>query len=238
MSSTPVPGWQYAVTAIAAVIWIATCFRAKCRKVSAGAVVIMSGLAILTEFPFHTQSTTPSVSSRSITVIGDSLTAGIGGNETSRTWPTLLATQHSLNVQDISHIGETAASALKRAKSHSIHSSLVIVEIGGNDVLGSTTADQFATDLGALLKFLSSPNRVVVMFELPLPPFCNAYGAAQRRLASEHNVALLPKRLMLTVLAANESTLDSIHLTQAGHQRMAATVWSAIASAVPEKPEP
>ena len=67
-------------------------------------------------------------------------------------------------------MGETAASALKRAKPHTITSSIVIVEIGGNDVLGGTTPEEFTADLSNLLVHLSTPHRQVVMFELVRVP--------------------------------------------------------------------
>lgn len=145
----------------------------------------------------------------------------------------ILAKEHKLNIQDISHPGETAASALKRAKSQQIVSPVLILEIGGNDLLGDTTSAQFSRDLEALLAYVCAPGRQVIMFELPLPPFRTEYGRIQRSLARKHGVALVPKRVFLSVLAANDSTVDTIHLTQAGHHRMAATVWNLVRSAFP-----
>ena len=69
------------------------------------------------------------------------------------------------------------------------------------------------------------------MFELPLPPFCNEFGRAQRNVAAKHNVILIPKRVFLSVIAGSDSTLDSIHLSQSGHQFMADCVWKLVRSA-------
>ena len=63
------------------------------------------------------------------------------------------------------------------------------------------------------------------MFELPLPPFYNAFGIIQRRLAKKHGVTLIPKRVLMRVLSGSNATLDSIHLTQHGHEMLAASVW-------------
>lgn len=128
-------------------------------------------------------------------------------------------------------MGATASSALKSAKSQSIKSQLVVVEIGGNDLLGSTTSPQFARDLDALLAHLAAEDRQLIMFELPLPPFYHEYGRIQRSVAAKHNVALVPKRVFLSVLAGSDSTLDTIHLSQSGHQFMADCVWHLIKSA-------
>jgi acyl-CoA thioesterase I len=42
---------------------------------------------------------------------------------------------------------------------------------------------------------------------------------------------LIPKRVFLSVIAGDDSTLDSIHLSQSGHQTMADTVWRSVVSA-------
>ena len=132
-------------------------------------------------------------------------------------------------------MGETAASALNRAKKAQITGSVVIVAIGGNDILGSTTAEQFENDLDALLAHLAAPHRQIVLFELPLPPFCYEYGRVQRVVAAKHNVTLIPRRVFLSVIAGSDSTLDTIHLSQSGHQYMADCVWRLVKSAFDPK---
>lgn len=228
VSSTAVPYWFYAIATTVTLIWIASGFKKEWRRNSALAMGGIWLIAALIELPYHITHSLEPAETRTITVIGDSVTAGVDGDETSETWPRLLARQHQVEVQDISHIGETASSALKRAKSQSIESSIVVVEIGGNDILGSTTTAEFARDLDALLAFLESTDRQVIMFELPLPPFCHEFGRIQRTVAARHNVTLVPKRVFLSVIAGNESTLDTIHLSQSGHQFMADTVWSLV----------
>ncbi|HEX5106265.1 MAG TPA: hypothetical protein VFV87_20740, partial [Pirellulaceae bacterium] len=87
---------------------------------------------------------------------------------------------------------------------------------------------QFERDLDRLLERVAVPGRTIVMFELPLPPLANEYGRIQRRLAAKYGVRLIPKRVFISILAADGTTLDSIHLSDAGHQRMADAVWSII----------
>lgn len=231
VSSTAIPIWVYVVAGLVTLAWIASAVLKKWRRGSAYAVAVAWLVAALIEAPYHVTPSLQPVSSRSIAVIGDSITAGMGGDDKSETWPSILARTRNLNVQDISHAGETAASALKRVKSQPITAPVVIVEIGGNDLLGSTTAAQFADDLDALLSHLAAPNRQVVMFELPLPPFCHEYGRVQRTFAARHNVILVPKRVLLSILAGSDSTVDTIHLTQVGHHAMADCVWHLVRSA-------
>lgn len=66
------------------------------------------------------------------------------------------------------------------------------------------------------------------MVELPLPPLCNGFGLVQRRRAAEHGVALIPRRVLMGVLTGDDATTDGLHLTPAGHERMAGAVWAAL----------
>lgn len=133
-------------------------------------------------------------------------------------------------------MGDTAASALKRVRTQGVNSSVVVVEIGGNDLLGSTSSTQFAQDLDTLLDYITRSGRQIIMFELPLPPFCHEYGRIQRTLARKYNVKLVPKRVFLSIIAGTDATLDSIHLSPAGHQQMADCVWRIVQAAFQQLP--
>ena len=197
------------------------------QKLHPAIAILMSvcwGLAVILEIPWRILPVTANAPVNAITVIGDSVSAGMEENE-AETWPSLLSRQHNMEVQDLSHVGETARSAMKRAQSQGVHHDWVIVEIGGNDILGSTSASQFEIDLESLLSELSRENRQVVLFELPLIPLYHRYGLIQRRLAIKYQTALIPKRYFLSILADSDSTLDSIHLSQSGHQKMSDLVW-------------
>jgi acyl-CoA thioesterase-1 len=231
VSSTAISYWFYTVATAVTLVWIASSSRKTWRRGTAYATVVVWMIAALIEIPYHITPSLNRTGNRSLAIIGDSVTAGVGGDEKSETWPSILAREHQLQVQDISHMGETAASALKRVKSYQITASVVVVEIGGNDILGSTTSAQFADDLDALLAFLAAADRQIVMFELPLPPFYHEYGRAQRSVAARHNVILIPKRVFLSIIADGDSTLDTIHLSQSGHQLMANSVWRLVSSA-------
>ena len=237
VSSTAIPYWIYSVASLATVVWMASRYIASWQKWAGIVVSVVWIAAVLVELPWHFTPEIDSVPRRSITIIGDSVTAGVGSDETSERWPQILEQEHSIAVLDISHVGETAAAALKRVRGYEINSPIIIVEIGGNDLLGgSPSAGQFAGDLDALLDHVTTSDRQVVMFELPLPPFHNEYGRIQRLAAEQHNVQLIPRRRFLSVLAVGDATLDTIHLSQTGHRRMADCVWSVIHSAFSPDP--
>lgn len=243
LSSTAIPYAAYAVLGAALAAWIAARIADQYRTPAAFLVVAVVLVCGALEAPYHWLPALSPVGPRSLAVIGDSVTAGLGENG-EVTWPAILTETHKVRVHDLSHVGETAASALKRARLQEIDSPIVLVEIGGNDILGATTVKQFDVDLNALLSHLGASGRQVIMFELPLPPFYHEFGRIQRAAARRHKVALIPKRIFLGLLAGNDATLDSIHLSQAGHDQMAELVWRLVgptfgsANSSPNTPPP
>jgi lysophospholipase L1-like esterase len=163
-----------------------------------------------------------------LAVIGDSISAGLIG-EGERTWPKQFREQYFKNVIDLSAPGATARSALRQAQSLNARSddqaTVVLIEIGGNDYFELVPPADFETDLDRLLTDLSRPNRQLIMLELPLPPFYNAYGRVQREQAAKHRVPLISKREFAEVVFTRQATLDTVHLSEAGHGLFAQMVW-------------
>ncbi|HWL07306.1 MAG TPA: GDSL-type esterase/lipase family protein [Planctomicrobium sp.] len=156
----------------------------------------------------------------SLVILGDSLTAGTGDEKTIL-WPQRLHDQTGQEIVNWSEMGATVGSTLKKFPRKFPEKSLVIVELGGNDLLGNTSVHEFRQDLNNLLSQITAEAGETLMFELPLPPFSGGYGRAQRELAKKHKVKLIPKRVLTTVLLSNDTTLDSIHLNQSGHDQLA-----------------
>ncbi len=91
--------------------------------------------------------------------------------------------------------------------------------------------EEFAGHLAALLAAVVRPDRTVVMLELPLIPLSAGYGRAQRDLAAQHGVFLIPKRYFAAVLSAPGASLDGLHLSEAGTHLMADTLFPFLAPA-------
>ena len=136
----------------------------------------------------------------------------------------LLGATLKLDVTNLSSGGAKVRSSLHKAQAITDENALVVLEIGGNDVLSQTEPNAFRADLDQLLADVCRPKRLVVMLELPLPPFHNAYGSAQRSLARAYGVSLVPKRFFARVLGAPNATVDGLHLSNTGHQLMADTL--------------
>jgi lysophospholipase L1-like esterase len=105
---------------------------------------------------------------------------------------------------------------------------VVLIEIGGNDLLEGVPSEEFGKALDALLSKVSAPGRMVVMFELPLFPHRIAYGRIQRGLAAKYGLWLIPKRCFAKVIGGANATSDGLHLSDEGTRRMAALVAQAL----------
>ena len=234
VSAAPLPTWAYAVMLFSiAAGWWASRFGANAATATATSVLALLGVG-LHEARYQIMPVLTPVEARELAVIGDSLTAGHGESDLTQKWPAILRDRHGVAVEDLSKAGATAASAAQGLEQLSIDAPVVIVEIGGNDFLGGGSVAAFEAGLDALLRAVCQPGRQVAMFELPIPPLYEGFGRVQRDLASRHGVALIPKRILLSVIAAADATVDSLHLTQQGQGRMADVVWSLLEPAMPE----
>jgi acyl-CoA thioesterase-1 len=86
------------------------------------------------------------------------------------------------------------------------------------------------------VKAVQGPDRELVMFELPLFPFDNAYGIEQRRIAAKYGIRLIPRRCLAAILASPGATLDGIHLSNTGQRALAALVWEVVGPALHATP--
>jgi acyl-CoA thioesterase I len=239
-SATPLAFWLYAVALLVIVGWLWSETRPVSRLqpgLRAGTLVIVLTL-IIAEWPHHRTAPLPRNDYRQLTVIGDSLSAVRVVARDIEPWPSLLAKRSIVTVVNLAQAGATLGSALQQATLATNTPAVILLEIGGNDLIAQIPRSQFAADLRALLTALHRPQRQLVMLELPLPPFANRYGMIQRALAREFNVALLPRRCFTAVLAGKTSTTDGLHLSPIGQQKMADTVWRFIEPLFAERHEP
>jgi len=233
VSATALAWWFYVVWGGVVGLWLgaaslgATRAGAMRRALSL-AVVVVGAAGAGAECAYERGEEVAGEGVRQMCVIGDSLTAGIGAAR-ERTWPIILEARHGVRVISRARAGATLSLAMEQARSVPNGTGVVVLEIGGNDLLGGATAFQFEADLENLLQAVVRTGRPVVMFELPLWPFQNGYGLVQRRLAARYGVILIPKRRLAAILFADGGTVDGLHLSGQGHEAMAELVWSVLA---------
>lgn len=192
------------------------------RRSLAITAMVATTVALGIELPWHLARPKSGGAPGRVLVIGDSLASGGFGE--FATWVDRLA-EKGLEIHDLSSPSENTRTALlRREEIEAFDDGLVIVELGGNDMLGDSTAAEFDQALDELLTLAREKNRSVVMFELPILPGRWAFGRAQRLLTQKHGIALIPKRVLASVLADPRNTSDGIHLTQRGHDQLATRV--------------
>jgi acyl-CoA thioesterase-1 len=195
-------------------------------------IILLALVVILTamELPRRTMPVLVGDRSDRLVVIGDSISSGI--DPRAQTWPFVLQEISGTSVRNLARPGALTSEALTMAKQLTQEDKVVVIEIGGNDLLMGVPSADFERALEALLAHVSAPARTVVMFELPLLPHKIAYGQIQRRLASNYNVALIPKRYFAEILGDANATSDGLHLSMAGARRMAALVAQVVAPVI------
>lgn len=236
VSATPLPLWVYVLWILSLCAWLGGHLPRRATR-SKSEIFAIAGLgcstlaALVWELSYQIPPAPISGKWNRLVVVGDSLSAAEftdGGDP----WPTLLARQHQVHVDNLAFNGAMAGSAERKLQSEDLAGALVVLEIGGNDLFGATPADKFAADLERLLQKVCRRDNSVLMLELPLPPLYNRYGEIQRHLARKYAVPLVPKRFFAGVLAGSQSTVDGLHLGPAGHRKMAGMVWHFVGPAL------
>jgi acyl-CoA thioesterase-1 len=236
MSATPLPVWAYGIWTASLLLWIVSQTSTKFagRRWRTGALAGCVGCTLLVVSWELNYQLPPRPLHRSwdrLIVIGDSLSAE-DFKEGGDPWPKLLERGHGIRVENLAFSGAQTASAAKRVGSVDLSGALILLEIGGNDLLGAVSKGDFERGLERLLSLVCRDDNFVIMLELPLPPLYNGYGDVQRRLAKRHHVVLIPKRYFGGVFVGTAATIDSLHLSPAGHRKMADMVWQVVSPAL------
>ncbi len=235
LSSTPTPmSADYVITALAvAFLILLHLTRPRGRMFSIGVGGALGAVCVLAMLIEVSHWRVPKVSAsefRQLYVIGDSLSAGVGFKG-EKTWTGILRERYRIDIVAMTVGGATVGSCLDYPAKINEEKAFVLLEIGGNDVFRGTPLREFEGSLDELLRRLSGPGRRVVMLELPLPPFSAGYGGIQRRLAAKHKVVLAPKKAFAKVLTGSDSTVDGLHLSNHGQEKMADMIWGMVSPA-------
>jgi acyl-CoA thioesterase I len=226
MAAPPLPWELIAVFFVAFTMWYACCNSSAPHRIlrigstlSLG-VLIVCGIAL--EYPYRGLPYITGPADNHLVVIGDSISAGL--NPQVAPWPYVMQQETRIPVRNLSRVGATTADGIAMAAYVTPDDRVVLVELGGNDLIAGLPADRFEKSLDSILSRLASNQRTVAMMELPLLPYRIAYGRAQRRLASKYGVWLIPKRYFVQVISGSSATSDGLHLSDEGAHRMATLV--------------
>jgi acyl-CoA thioesterase-1 len=176
-----------------------------------------------------------------VTVLGDSITAGLG-LPTEQALPrqlelALTAAGVAARVRGAGVSGDTSAGGLARVDfSVQDDTDLCVVALGGNDLLQGIPPQQVRANLAEIIGKLQSRNIRVLLAGMRAPPRYGAYAAEFDRiypdLAQTLRVPLYPFLLEGVALDADLNQADGIHPNAAGVRRIAGGLAPAVAAAL------
>jgi acyl-CoA thioesterase I len=170
-----------------------------------------------------------------IVAFGDSLTAGYG-LQPSQSYPALLqkrleADGYEYEVVNAGISGDTSAGGVRRIDwSLEGNVKIVIVELGGNDILRLQPVEDLKKNLGTIIEKAKAKGALVLLAGMEAPTnsgvaYRKAVHQAYLDLAKEHQIPLIP--FFLEGVAGIESLNqgDGIHPTVEGTKIIAETVY-------------
>lgn len=169
-----------------------------------------------------------------VLALGDSLTAphGVAPGEA---WPALLAERSGWIVINAGVSGDTSSGALQRLPAlldeHSPQ--LVLVTLGGNDMLRKLPQGQTVANLGQMLALVKARGAKAVLLATPKPSIAgavfNSLSAADfyEEVAKENKVPLI-KDAIAEVLSNTELKADQLHPNVAGHALLSKKIFDAL----------
>jgi acyl-CoA thioesterase-1 len=161
-----------------------------------------------------------------IVCLGDSITAGVGAAP-GRGYPEVLAERLGQEVIDDGVPGDTAAGGLARLPQVLARDPwLVIVELGGNDILRQVPIESTEEALDSILRQLLAA-RVLPVLVAVEGPFGGRHGDMYRRLGKRHRVPVVDDALR-KILFDPRLKADEVHPNDLGHARLAEAVAAVV----------
>ena len=159
-----------------------------------------------------------------IVAFGDSLTYGTGADE-SESYPTVLGQLIGRTVVRAGVPGEVTAQGLARlpAVLDEYKPRLVIVCLGGNDMLRQVGEAEITQNLRSIIKTLQDRKIAVVLIGVPKPALITSAPVFYADLAKELAIPYEGK-VVTSVLYSNETKSDPIHPNAKGYRRMAEAI--------------
>jgi acyl-CoA thioesterase-1 len=154
-----------------------------------------------------------------IVCLGDSITAGVGAGP-GEAYPDLLARRLGVEVLNAGVPGDTAADGLARLDEVlDADPWLVVVELGGNDILRRVPPEQTEAALRSILDRLLAARVVPVLVEIDAP-FAASYGKVFDRLDDDYDIPIV-EDVLGDVLTDPSLKSDTIHPNARGYQVLA-----------------
>lgn len=159
---------------------------------------------------------------KTIVCLGDSITSGVGA-EPGQPYPALLAAKLNREVINEGVPGDTAEDGLARVDQALAHDPwMVIVELGGNDILRRVPPGRTEAALRQVLDRLLAARVVPVLVELEVP-FAGRYSDVFERIEDDYDIPVIEDSLG-EILLDPALKADPIHPNAQGHVELAEAI--------------
>lgn len=177
----------------------------------------------------------PNLDSRGSTIVclGDSITAGVGAGR-GEGYPALLEAALGVEVVDAGVPGDTSAEGRARLDDAlAADPWLVVVELGGNDLLRRRPIAETEADLAAIVEGVLDAGALPLLVEID-GPFGDRYGEMFARVGERYGVPVV-EGVLAEVLGDRTLKSDAIHPNAAGYAAIAEALAETIAPWVEER---
>ena len=206
-------------------------------RLSAERCIVRACIALLIAWSVFSLQTVHASPTKTILVLGDSLSQGFGLTP-GEAYPMLLAKKlraSGLNFQvtNASAAGGTTEGGLQRLPAHLKRKiDIFILELGINDAFRGVPVDQIQNNLQQIIDKVKARNprvRVVVAgMQLPnyaADDYVSAFGKVFADVAAKNGATLVPYLLQSVAGDPSMNLSDGIHPNAAGQKILAETVW-------------
>jgi acyl-CoA thioesterase I len=169
-----------------------------------------------------------------VLVVGDSISAGYGV-EPDEAWPARLAQRTGWRIVAAGINGDRTSGGRERLPGlmDEHRPALVLIELGGNDLLRGIPAAEISGNLDAMIAKARSGGARVALMAAPQPSMLGAVtglaaASLYADLAKLRNVPLIEKALP-SVLSDEDLRQDAIHPNAAGHGALAERAFEELA---------
>ncbi len=208
-----------------------------------GRVQCAIGLVLLvfaTLVPASFAQTPAAKASRTVLVLGDSLSAAYGLSA-SQGWVALTAdrvskTQPGWRVVNASISGETSAGGVSRIAGELKRNrpAVVVIELGANDGLRGLPLQQTRSNLERMIKLSQAAGAKVLLIGMRMPPnmgrdYTQGFERNFSELSKLHKTAYLPFLLEPIALDRSAFQADNLHPIATAQPKLRDHVWKALA---------
>lgn len=169
----------------------------------------------------------------SIVVLGDSLAEGYDVKP-EECYVALLSARFGVPIVNAGVSGDTTAGGLARLQKDVLDRNprVVIVELGGNDLLHRVATAETEANLAAIVEAVQRAGAAVVLVGVDGPLGTGGATPTMRALSRKYGTALVPN-VLSGILGTPQLMADQIHPNAAGHAIMADRIGRVLESRLP-----